>query len=40
MLAGNASPAEFFDLFGLAAWNELSDRYRNDGENRGAVPCR
>jgi 2-methylisocitrate lyase-like PEP mutase family enzyme len=39
-LAGGASPAKFFDLFGLTAWNKLSDRYRNDGENRGAVSRR
>jgi 2-methylisocitrate lyase-like PEP mutase family enzyme len=27
-LAGVASPAGFFELFGLTAWNELSNRYR------------
>jgi 2-methylisocitrate lyase-like PEP mutase family enzyme len=27
-LAGKASPEGFFDLFGLSAWNELGERYR------------
>jgi 2-methylisocitrate lyase-like PEP mutase family enzyme len=29
-LAGTASPAGFFDLFGLTGWNELGERYRHD----------
>jgi 2-methylisocitrate lyase-like PEP mutase family enzyme len=28
-LAGIAGPEGFFDLFGLAAWNELSRRYES-----------
>jgi 2-methylisocitrate lyase-like PEP mutase family enzyme len=28
-----AGPADFFDLFGLAAWNALGDRYQDPGTN-------
>jgi 2-methylisocitrate lyase-like PEP mutase family enzyme len=30
---GSASPAGFFDIFGLSAWTELGDRYRDDNDN-------
>ena len=26
-----ASPADFFNLVGLAEWSELGDRYRTEG---------
>jgi 2-methylisocitrate lyase-like PEP mutase family enzyme len=32
-LVAAPSPAGFFDLFGLAEWNELGDRYQNTGNN-------
>jgi 2-methylisocitrate lyase-like PEP mutase family enzyme len=33
---GNVSPTGFFDLFGLRAWTELGDRYRDDNDSSGA----
>jgi 2-methylisocitrate lyase-like PEP mutase family enzyme len=37
-LTGTIDPAGFFDLFGLAAWTDLGDRYQTASASSGANP--